>query len=257
MYKNKYSEYATIPEKSRGRIYKESQKSDQNIYQEDITRIITCDSFRRLENKTQVFINSIGNHYRTRLTHSLEVANISKIISKPLGLNENVAEAISLIHDIGHPPFGHAGEIALNEVSMEYGGFEHNAHAIELITNLEKKHANFPGLNLTWEILEGVLKHNGPIVNEKNHSNDISVTYKNLQKKGDFLLDKFTSLEAQISGLSDDIAYCSHDLEDGFRADFITLKDIEKLDFIDIIALECKKKYPEEYVVNEIIRVFY
>ena len=182
-----------------------------NCFLVDKLRIINSMAFRRLEYKTQVFVNYIGDHYRTRLTHSLEVAQISSIIAKKLSLNSDLAEAIALAHDLGHAPFGHAGEEALNEVSLKYGGFDHNIHTIRIVTLLEEEFPEFEGLNLTLETLDGILKHNGPIKSNSKNYNKI----KKLLPEKFFDLSTYSALESQIAALADEIAYCKHDIDDG------------------------------------------
>jgi dGTPase len=222
-----FSSFATLPENCRGRLYKENDTPYRTAFQRDRDRIIHSTAFRRLEYKTQVFVNHEGDHYRTRLTHSLEVAQIARSTSRVLGLCEELAEALALAHDLGHPPFGHAGEDALNEVMLEFGGFDHNAHSIKLLTELEQKYARFDGLNLTWETIEGIAKHNGPLTGpHSTHKKKLSSVIIEYNQKQDLELDKFSSMEAQIAALADDIAYNNHDIEDGIRAGLITLDEL-------------------------------
>jgi len=233
--------YASDPSKSKGRLYQETRENFDSIrdeFQRDQDRIVHSASFRRLQYKTQVFANHEGDHYRTRLTHSQEVARIAGSIARNLDLNQDLAETISLAHDLGHAPFGHAGEDALNEVLANGTRFDHNAQTFKIITCLEKRYAEFDGLNLTWESLEGIIKHNGPI---KKNIHPIVEAYC---QKQDLLLDTYPSLEAQISGISDDIAYCNHDVEDGIRSGLIAIEDLAKIDLIyDQIKL-VSNKYP-------------
>lgn len=251
--------YACIPENTNGRQYKESSDIYRTEYQRDRDRILHSASFRRLQYKTQVFVNHEGDHYRTRLTHSLEVAQIARSISRCVGLCEDLSEALSLAHDLGHAPFGHAGEDALNEVMMEFGGFNHNAHTLKLLTVLENRYLKFPGLNLTWETLEGIAKHNGPLVGKNSVYNELEVPQAILDFAEDYKLfpDKFASLEAQVSSLSDDIAYINHDLEDGFRAGLIKIYDIEQIGHIKEISDQIKSRYPKilpRQLIHEILR---
>jgi dGTPase len=216
--------YACDQNKLRGRLFKE--KKNISIYSDfdvDRERIITSTAFRRLEHKTQVFVSNEGDHYRNRLTHSIEAAHIARVMSNALNISADLAENLTLAHDIGHAPFGHAGEEALKKVMREYDlEFDHNSHAIKLLTSLEKKYPEFDGLNLTWEFLEGVAKHNGPILNP-------SKVIASYSSKHDLDLTKYSSLEAQISALADDIAYNNHDIEDGFRAGLLKLEQLKSL----------------------------
>lgn len=240
---NKYlqlASYACHPEESKGRLYKEQESNTRTVFQRDRDRIIHSTAFRRLEYKTQVFVNHEGDHYRTRLTHSLEVAQLARSASRQLLLNEDLAEALALTHDLGHPPFGHAGEDALKECMKNFDGFDHNAQAIRLLTSLEQKYAEFDGLNLTWETLEGIAKHNGPI-----KPNKIPKAILEYNKKHDLKLNTYPSCEAQIASLCDDIAYNSHDLEDGLRAGLLKIEEVEELPLIGEIFFEIKKKYKD------------
>ena len=238
---------------SRGRMYKESGNIVRSPYQRDRDRIIHSTSFRRLKHKTQVFVNTEGDHYRTRLTHSMEVSQIARTIARFLGLNEDLCETLSLAHDLGHPPFGHAGEEILRQCMFEHGGFDHNIQTLRIVTYLEKKYYKFFGLNLTIETLDGLIKHNGPVKNIKN--------YKNILNK-DFFNNKINfrsspSLEAQVAAISDDIAYNNHDLEDGLRAGLFTIKKINEIPFIsNLIKKHIKKikNYRKEIVISQIVR---
>ena len=238
---NKYlqlASYACNPEESKGRLHEEPESNTRTVFQRDRDRIIHSTAFRRLEYKTQVFVNHEGDHYRTRLTHSLEVAQLARAASRQLMLNEDLAEALALTHDLGHPPFGHAGEDALQEVMEKFGGFDHNAQAIRLLTSLEQKYAEFDGLNLTWETLEGIAKHNGPLTGK-----NIPRSIAEYNKKHDLKLNSYASCEAQIASLCDDIAYNSHDIEDGLRAGLLKLEEIEELPLIGEIYSELQAKY--------------
>ena len=250
---NHLKPYAIKSINSKGRIYKEYENFIRSPYQRDRDRIIHSSSFRRLKHKTQVFVNTEGDHYRTRLTHSMEVSQIARTISRHLALNEDLSETLSLAHDLGHTPFGHAGEEVLRESMEKYGGFNHNIQTLRIVTFLENKYYNFFGLNLTIETLEGLMKHNGPIRNIKPYKKILSKDFFN--KK----LISYTppSLEAQISSISDDIAYNNHDLEDGLRAGLFTLEKLSTLTFISEIIKKHKKKlkkYRKEIIINQIVR---
>jgi len=245
--------YASRASYSRGRIYKEKESLIRTPFQRDRDRIIHSSSFRRLKHKTQVFVNTEGDHYRTRLTHSMEVSQISRTLAKYLGLNEDLCEAISLAHDMGHTPFGHAGEKILNECMKNFGGFNHNIQTLRIVSIIENKYYKFNGLNLTIETLDGLIKHNGPI-------KDFSV-YDEIIKKSIFknkiYFNQHPSLEAQISSISDDIAYNNHDLEDGLRAKLFDMDALKSVSFISKIMkkhLKNKKDFRREVIVNQIIR---
>lgn len=245
------SSFACHPEQSRGRLYKEDESPTRTCYQRDRDRIIHSTAFRRLEYKTQVFVTHEGDHYRTRLTHSLEVSQMARSICRNLGLNEDLGEAIALAHDLGHTPFGHAGEDALNAALGEYGSFSHNGHAIKLVTQLEQKYAEFDGLNLTWETLEGIAKHNGPLVEKVPEA----IEYFNQQY--DLHLHEHASAEAQAAAIADDIAYNNHDLDDGLRAGLFTIDALLELPLIGSKFREVKALYgevPEARWVHEAIR---
>jgi dGTPase len=244
--------FAVNEEASRGRLYLESYDDAKyrSVFGRDRDRIINASAFRRLQYKTQVFVNHEGDHYRTRLTHSLEVAQIARWIAGALKVNKDLAEIVSLAHDLGHTPFGHAGEDALNEKMQAFGGFSHNAHTLKLITKIETRFIEFEGLNLSWEMLEGVVKHNGPIANESKLHGYI----KEYNNKHDLDLKNFPSIESQISAISDDIAYNNHDIEDGLRADLFKVEDLFALPLIGEIYQEILAKYPEirrELLVGE------
>jgi dGTPase len=216
--------YATRAENSRGRFCPEQESPTRSCYQRDRDRIIHSTAFRRLKHKTQVFVQHEGDYYRTRLTHSLEVAQIARSVSRVMGLDEDIAEAVALSHDLGHPPFGHSGETALDLCMRSFGGFDHNAQALALVTRLEHRYADFDGLNLTWECLEGIVKHNGPLLAGHYQSGElpeeIAAFPWNLELAG------FAGLEAQIAALADDIAYVSHDIDDGLRAGLFPAEDL-------------------------------
>ncbi len=246
------AKFACNPLNSRGRLYKEGKAlSFLSPFEIDRNRIIESTAFRRLEHKTQVFISNEGDHYRNRLTHSLEAAQISRIISKALKISSDLAENLTLAHDIGHAPFGHAGEEALKEVMKEYGlDFDHNSHAIKLLTEIEKKYPTFDGLNLTWEFLEGIAKHNGPILNPSKVILDYST-------KHDLHLDKHPSLEAQVSSISDDIAYNNHDIDDGFRAGLLNLDELCTVSIFGDLVKKVMLEYPaleEDKIIHEAVQ---
>jgi dGTPase len=208
--------YAARPETSRGRFWPEEESPTRSCYQRDRDRIIHSTAFRRLKHKTQVFVQHEGDYYRTRLTHSLEVAQIARSICRVLGLDEDLSEALALSHDLGHPPFGHAGEAALDACMAGYGGFDHNAQALVLVTRLEHRYADFDGLNLTWEALEGLVKHNGPLLKAGETGESLPEAIAGFP--WDLELATHAGPEAQIAALSDDIAYVNHDIDDGLRA---------------------------------------
>ena len=247
-----YSNLA-VPIKSKGRIYYEPLSPLRTPYQRDRDRVIHSTAFRRLKHKTQVFVNTSGDHFRTRITHSLEVAQIARTLAKHFNLNEDLCETLSLSHDLGHTPFGHAGENTLNECMNLYGGFDHNIQTLRIVCVLENKYYNFKGLNLSLETIDGLVKHNGPI-NDPTKLNKI--LGKNFFKnKINYNLN--TSLEAQLASISDDIAYNSHDLEDGLRANLYTVKDLKNIPILSQIINEHKKfikKKGTELLTRQIIR---
>ncbi|MDX1949240.1 MAG: deoxyguanosinetriphosphate triphosphohydrolase [Rickettsiales bacterium] len=247
--------YACYSSKSRGRLHKEALKKGRSEFARDRDRIIHSTAFRRLEYKTQVFINNEGDHYRTRLTHSLEVAQLARSLAKILRLDEELSEVTALAHDLGHAPFGHAGEDALQEAMENFGGFDHNAQTIRILTKLEKKYIDFDGLNLTWECLEGLAKHNGPVKKPARALLEFNKIW-NLE------LNSFASLEAQIAAISDDIAYNSHDIEDGLRASLFTFEEVFALPVIGDLFKETKKQiktknsFTNQILVNEVRSAF-
>jgi len=224
--------------KSKGRLYSETVSKYRSPFQRDRDRIIHSASFRRLKHKTQVFVNTEGDHYRTRITHSIEVAQIARSVAKYLNLNEDLTETLSLAHDLGHTPFGHAGEDALNECMDDYGGFDHNLQTLRIVMFLENKYFKFSGLNLSIETLEGLLKHNGPV--EDTDFVDNLLDLNTFKKKINF--NTYPSLEAQISAISDDIAYNNHDIQDGIKANLFKLEELMDIDFFKTIYLKYKKK---------------
>jgi dGTPase len=211
--------YAARAEPSRGRFHAEPECTTRSPFQRDRDRVLHSTAFRRLTYKTQVFLPHEGDHYRTRLTHTLEVAQIARTVARQLRLDEDLAETIALAHDLGHSPFGHAGERALDTVMSSFGGFDHNAQSIRIVTSLERKYLAFDGLNLTWETLEGLAKHNGPV---GNLSSPVAKAVRHLDERHSLALDKWASAEAQVASLADDIAYLSHDVDDGLRAGLIS-----------------------------------
>ena len=236
--------YAADPAASRGRRYAEAPSSSRNDFRRDCDRIIHSAAFRRLAYKTQVFVYHEGDHYRSRLTHTLEVAQIARSLARALGLDEDLAEAAALAHDLGHPPFGHAGERALDDCLATCGGFDHNAQTLRIVTELERRYAAFDGLNLTWETLEGLVKHNGPLIDRTGKPSPryaargvpaSIIEYDRIQPLD---LASFASAEAQAAALADDIAYDAHDLHDGLRADLFTLEDVEGLPVIGDLIRE-------------------
>jgi dGTPase len=238
--------YACDPDKSRGRLVPESESPTRTVFQRDRDRIIHSTAFRRLKHKTQVFIAHEGDHYRTRLTHTIEVAQIARALARSMRLDEDLAEAIALVHDFGHTPFGHTGEDALNDKMHDFGGFDHNAQSLRIVTNLEKRYAEFDGLNLTWETLEGLVKHNGPLTDAHGdgleHPVPAAILEYNAQH--DLELARFASLEAQCAAIADDIAYNAHDIDDGLRSGLLTLDALEAVPIIGDILRAVRQKYP-------------
>ncbi len=244
--------YASFPERSRGRLHQEPESRTRTAFQRDRDRIIHCAAFRRLQHKTQVFVYHEGDHYRTRLTHSLEVAQIARSISRVLGVNEDLAEALALAHDLGHPPFGHAGEAALDQAMEPYGGFDHNAQTIHILTALEQRYNGFDGLNLTWETLEGVAKHNGPCPPDGAPG-----AIEAYSARHDLELHTHAGLEAQIAALADDIAYNNHDVDDGLRAGLFTVEDLGNVPLVGAILDEVAVDHPggeESRRIHETVR---
>jgi dGTPase len=230
--------YASDPAHARGRRVVEEEMSFRSCYQRDRDRIIHSSAFRRLKHKTQVFVEHEGDYFRTRLTHSIEVAQVARTISGALGLNAELTEAVALAHDLGHTPFGHTGEDALHALMVPYGGFDHNAQAIRIVTSLERHYASFDGLNLTWDTLEGIAKHNGPVTGVLPYA---LADYNALH---DLELETHASAEAQVAALSDDIAYNNHDLHDGLRAGLFTDADAEELPLVSDAFAEVDRLYP-------------
>ena len=245
------SVYACDPERSRGRLFAERTSKTRSPFRRDCDRVIHSTAFRRLKHKTQVFVFHEGDHYRTRLTHSLEVAQIARALARQLGLDEDLTEALALAHDLGHPPFGHAGERALDACLQAHGGFDHNAQTLRVVTSLEHRYPEFDGLNLTWETLEGIVKHNGPLAERngaavgryRDHGipsgiSDYTWTY-------DLELWSFASLEAQVAAIADDIAYDAHDIDDGLRAGLFTVDDLQIMPLTAAIIADIARHYPD------------
>ena len=242
-----------VPFVSKGRFKVEKKTTLRNDFQRDRDRIIHSTAFRRLKHKTQVFVNTSGDHFRTRITHSLEVSQIARTLSKFFNLNEDLSETLSLAHDLGHTPFGHAGEEALNDCMKNYGGFDHNIQTLRIITILENRYYNFNGLNLTLETLDGLIKHNGPVNNKTKFD---KILGKNFFKNKIKFLDN-TSLEGQIAAISDDIAYNSHDLEDGLKSNLFKLNDLKNIPVLNKIISKHRSKftkYSADLIVRQIIR---
>lgn len=242
--------YATHATQSRGRQISEPSSSTRSDFQRDRDRIIHSGAFRKLRNKTQVFIENEGDYFRTRLTHSLEVAQIARTIARVLNLDEDLAETVALSHDLGHTCFGHAGEDALAEAMRPYGGFSHNEQTFRILTKLEQRYAAFDGLNLTWETLEGVVKHNGPVNNPSRSLTEFCAHY-------DLEISDFAGAEAQVAALSDDIAYNTHDIDDGYRAGFIKIEDIAALPLFGSALTQMRDRYAgvsEGRLVHEVVR---
>lgn len=230
--------YACDPAKSRGRLYREDESTFRSCFQRDRDRIIHASAFRRLKHKTQVFIEHEGDYYRTRLTHSIEVAQVARTIAGVLGLNSELTEAVALAHDLGHTPFGHTGEEALDALMQPYGGFDHNAQALKIVTSLERHYAQWDGLNLTWESLEGIAKHNGPVIGE------LPYALAEYTRRHDLELQTYASAEAQVAALADDIAYNNHDLHDGLRAELFSTDEIAELPVLEGCFAEVDRRYP-------------
>jgi len=241
--------YAAQPEQSRGRLFPEALSSFRSPFQRDRDRIIHSSAFRRLQHKTQVFVVHEGDYYRTRLTHTIEVAQVARTIAGVLGLNTDLAEAVALAHDLGHTPFGHTGEDALGTLMQPYGGFDHNAQAIRIVTRLERHYADFDGLNLTWESLEGIAKHNGPIVGVAPTGGPVQapIAYALAEANAEFdlELDTHASAEAQVAAIADDIAYSHHDLHDGLRSGLFGEGELMELPVTGPAFAEVDALYPD------------
>jgi dGTPase len=243
--------YASHPEESRGRLYPQEDSATRTAFQRDRDRVIHSTAFRRLQYKTQVFVYHEGDHYRTRLTHSIEVAQIARSVARALDLNEDLAEAIALGHDLGHTPFGHGGEAALDAAMAPYGGFDHNEQTFRILTGLERHYATFDGLNLTWETLEGTVKHNGPLIDGPltgragEAASKVPDSIAAFSERWDLELASFAGPEAQVTALSDDIAYNNHDIDDGLRAGLFAVADLDEVPLVGAMFAEVRRTYPE------------
>ena len=238
--------YAARSSETRGRLHPEAESATRTPFQRDRDRVIHAVAFRRLKHKTQVFIYHEGDHYRTRLTHSLEVAQISRSLARTLKLDEDLAECVALAHDLGHPPFGHTGEDALKECMADFGGFDHNAQTLRLLTKLERRHARFEGLNLAWETLEGVVKHNGPLTGPLAAKEEaLPAAIAEYSAGHDLQLDSFPSLEAQIAAIADDIAYNNHDVDDGLRAGLFSFDAARGLPLVGPAIARVEREFPD------------
>jgi dGTPase len=249
--------YATLPWQSRGRLHREPEDPSRSPFQRDRDRIIHSTAFRRLKHKTQVFVFHEGDHYRTRLTHSLEVAQIARTICRSLRLDEDLGEAVALAHDLGHTPFGHAGEEALHAAMKPFGGFDHNAQTLRILTKLEERYAEFNGLNLTWETLEGAVKHNGPLLKDGRTLADLPAAIVEYCQDHDLELEGHAGPEAQVAALSDDIAYNNHDIDDGLRAGLFRVADLLDLPLVGTMFNLVADKYPgidETRLIHEAVR---
>jgi dGTPase len=255
--------YATDPRRSRGRLYPEPASPTRTDFQRDRDRILHSTAFRRLKHKTQVFVYHEGDHYRTRLTHTLEVAQIARSIARALGLDEDLAEALALAHDLGHTPFGHAGERALNACMAGYGGFDHNAQSLRVVTALERRYAAYDGLNLAWETLEGLVKHNGPLTDAAGRplgryaESGLPAAITEYAALQDLELSTLAGPEAQAAALADDIAYDAHDLDDGLRAGLFDLDDLRAVPFLAALMAEIEELWPglqRSRMIHELVR---
>ena len=242
--------YAADPAASRGRFHAEAESATRSPFRRDADRIIHSTAFRRLKHKTQVFVFHEGDHYRTRLTHTLEVTQIARALARTLGLDEDLAEALALAHDLGHPPFGHAGERALDACLADFGGFDHNAQTLRTVTATDRRYPEFDGLNLTWETLEGIVKHNGPLTDAdgnatgKYRESGVPQAIADFSAAFDLALWSHASAEAQVAAIADDIAYDAHDLDDGLRAELFGLSDLAGLPVIGGLLREARDQYP-------------
>jgi dGTPase len=255
--------FACHANKSRGRLVAEPEMPPRSCFARDRDRIIHSSAFRRLKHKTQVFVYHEGDHYRTRLTHTIEVAQIARAIARALHVDEDLTEALALAHDLGHTPFGHAGEHALDDLMKQHGGFDHNAQSLRIVTRLERRYAEFDGLNLTWESLEGLVKHNGPLIDAKGHAigryskTGLPAAIIEYSEAHDLELSRFASVEAQIAAISDDIAYNAHDIDDGLRAGLFKVIDLGDVPLVGQALAEVLKRYPDldhNRLVHETVR---
>ena len=242
--------YAEDFARTRGRLHPEPESASRNPFRRDADRIIHSTAFRRLKHKTQVFVFHEGDHYRTRLTHTLEVTQIARALARALGLDEDLAEALALAHDLGHPPFGHAGERALDACLADFGGFDHNAQTLRIVTAIERRYPDFDGLNLSWETLEGIVKHNGPLTDAdgkataKYRENGVPQAIADYNAAHDLALWSHAGAEAQVAAIADDIAYDAHDLDDGLRADLFAISDLAGLPVLGGLLREVRDQYP-------------
>jgi dGTPase len=238
--------YAADPRSSRGRIHPEPPSPTRNLFRRDCDRIIHAAAFRRLQYKTQVFVFHEGDHYRTRLTHTLEVTQIARALARALGLDEDLAEALALAHDLGHPPFGHAGERALDRCLQTFGGFDHNAQTLRVVTMIERRYPEFDGLNLTWETLEGIVKHNGPLTDRDGNAlgRHLPAAVRAFAAAADLMLWSQPSAEAQAAAIADDIAYDAHDIDDGLRADLFSLAALEAVPLLAELRRDLYARHP-------------
>src|SRR6266481_6139915 len=245
------SVYACDPDRSRGRLFAEPPSKTRSPFRRDCDRVIHSTAFRRLKHKTQVFVFHEGDHYRTRLTHSLEVAQIARALARQLGLDEDLTETLALAHDLGHPPFGHAGERALDACLHAHGGFDHNAQTLRVVTSLEHRYPDFDGLNLTWESLEGIVKHNGPLIDKNGapvgryRGHGIPIGIAEYNGVYDLELSSFASLEAQVAAIADDIAYDAHDIDDGLRAGLFKVDDLKVMPLTEGMIADIARHYPD------------
>ncbi len=255
--------YAVDPRQCRGRLYPESSSPTRTDFQRDRDRIIHSTAFRRLAHKTQVFVPHEGDHYRTRLTHTIEVGQIARALARSLKLDEDLAEALALAHDLGHTPFGHTGEDVLEEIMAPFGGFDHNAQALRIVTRLERRYADYDGLNLAWETLEGLVKHNGPLLNQdgspvaKYARHGVPGAILDFDQHFPLELASFASAEAQAAAIADDVAYNAHDIDDGLRADLFSISDLKEVPFVGDLVREIEARHPgleRNRFVNELIR---
>lgn len=244
--------YACRPDMTQGRLYQEPGSRYRTPFQRDRDRVIHSSAFRRLKYKTQVFVYHEGDHYRTRLTHTLEVAQVARTLARALMVNEDLAETVALAHDLGHTPFAHMGEDVLVECMKDVGGFNHNDQSLRVVSYLERKYPEWPGLNMTWETLEGIVKHNGPVTDKI-----LPVTLAMVQKQTDLRLQTYASIEAQVAAISDDIAYNNHDVEDGLRAKLFTFDDLATVPLLADVMQRVRGHYPDiddHYFICEIVR---
>ncbi len=255
--------YAENPLESRGRLFPEPESPTRTPFQRDRDRIIHSSAFRRLKHKTQVFVYHEGDHFRTRLTHTIEVSQIARSLARALRLDEDLAECLALSHDLGHTPFGHEGEDVMHECMAPFGGFDHNAQSLRVVTHLEQRYAEFDGLNLAWETLEGLVKHNGPLIDAsgaplgKFKDSQLPFAIRDYARKQDLLLHTWPGAEAQAAAIADDIAYDAHDLDDGLRAGLFAIEDMRDVPFLADILAEVDGKYPgleESRRIHEIVR---